>query len=354
MAALIAALVLGLVNTLIRPIFVVLTLPVTVLTLGLFILVINGLMFWFAGSILRGFDVDSFWHGVLGAVAVQHYFLGAVDVQLPSQPLVMKPWEPATPISFEFFPPQTPEGVGEAAAARQQLARSSRNSFPSPSARAAPRRTARWKPSRRSTPKATRRHRTCPASARRATKSAHRCARYKAMGIRTSSRCAATCLRAWRGIGEFHYANELVSFIRAQTGDQFHIEVAAYPEFHPQTRNAARRRHAQLQAQGQGRRQFGHHAVFLQRGRLLPLRRRVPQARRSASRSCPASCRSCNFSQLARFSDTCGAEIPRWMRTSWKAIGDDSASIHAFGLDVVTALCEKLLAAARRACTSTR
>ena len=68
MAAFIAAFVLGLVNTLIRPIFLVLTLPVTLLTLGLFIFVVNGLMFWFAGSILRGFVVDSFWSGVLGAV----------------------------------------------------------------------------------------------------------------------------------------------------------------------------------------------------------------------------------------------------------------------------------------------
>ena len=67
-AAFIAAFVLGLVNTLIRPIFLVLTLPVTLLTLGLFIFVINGLMFWFAGSILRGFVVESFWSGVLGAV----------------------------------------------------------------------------------------------------------------------------------------------------------------------------------------------------------------------------------------------------------------------------------------------
>ncbi len=67
-AAFIAAFVLGLVNTLIRPVFLVLTLPVTLLTLGLFIFVINGLMFWFAGSILRGFVVDSFWSGVLGAV----------------------------------------------------------------------------------------------------------------------------------------------------------------------------------------------------------------------------------------------------------------------------------------------
>ncbi len=68
MAAVIAAFVLGLVNTLIRPIFIILTLPVTLITLGLFIFVINGLMFWFAGSILKGFVVDSFWIGVMGAV----------------------------------------------------------------------------------------------------------------------------------------------------------------------------------------------------------------------------------------------------------------------------------------------
>ena len=67
-AAFIAAMILGLVNTLIRPFFLLLTLPATIFTLGLFIFVINGLMFWFAGSILRGFVVDSFWHGVLGAV----------------------------------------------------------------------------------------------------------------------------------------------------------------------------------------------------------------------------------------------------------------------------------------------
>jgi len=68
MAAFIAAFVLGLVNTLIRPIFIILTLPATVITLGLFIFIINGLMFWFAGSILKGFVVDSFWPGVFGAV----------------------------------------------------------------------------------------------------------------------------------------------------------------------------------------------------------------------------------------------------------------------------------------------
>ncbi|MDD2720728.1 MAG: phage holin family protein [Gallionella sp.] len=67
-AAFVAAIVLGLVNALIRPVFLVLTLPVTIVTMGLFIFAINGLMFWFAGSILRDFVVDGFWHGVLGAV----------------------------------------------------------------------------------------------------------------------------------------------------------------------------------------------------------------------------------------------------------------------------------------------
>jgi len=67
-SALVAAFFLGLVNTLIRPILVLMTLPVTLLTLGMFIFMINGLLFWLVGSVLRGFVVDSFWHGVMGAV----------------------------------------------------------------------------------------------------------------------------------------------------------------------------------------------------------------------------------------------------------------------------------------------
>jgi putative membrane protein len=83
-AALIAAFLLGLVNTLIRPVFLVLTLPVTVLTLGLFIFVINGLLFWFTGSILKGFAVDSFWHGIFGAVlySIFSWALSAAAAQI--------------------------------------------------------------------------------------------------------------------------------------------------------------------------------------------------------------------------------------------------------------------------------
>lgn len=83
-AALVAALVLGLVNTLIRPLLLLLTLPVTLVTLGLFIFVINGLLFWFVGSVLRGFIVDSFWHGVLGALlySIFSWALSAAAAQL--------------------------------------------------------------------------------------------------------------------------------------------------------------------------------------------------------------------------------------------------------------------------------
>ena len=87
-AALIAAFFLGLVNTLIRPIFLILTLPVTVVTLGLFIFVINGLLFWFTGSILKGFVVDSFWNGVSGAVlySIFSWALSAAATQIMRKP----------------------------------------------------------------------------------------------------------------------------------------------------------------------------------------------------------------------------------------------------------------------------
>ena len=83
-SALIAAFFLGLVNTLIRPIFLILTLPVTVITLGLFIFVINGLMLWFTGSILKGFVVESFWNGVFGAVlySIFSWALSAAAAQI--------------------------------------------------------------------------------------------------------------------------------------------------------------------------------------------------------------------------------------------------------------------------------
>ena len=83
-AALIAALVLGLVNALIRPILLLLTLPVTILTLGLFILVINGLLFWWVGSFLEGFRVAGFWSGVFGAIVFSLITWAIAAIVLPS------------------------------------------------------------------------------------------------------------------------------------------------------------------------------------------------------------------------------------------------------------------------------
>ena len=142
--------------------------------------------------------------------------------------------------------------------------------------------------------------------------------------------------------GEFHYASDLVAFIRAETGDHFHIEVAAYPEMHPQAASPA----ADLQAfaakvnagANSSITQYFYNADayfrFVQEVDALGLS--VPVV--------PGILPITNAVQLMRFSDACGAEIPRWIRLRLQSYGDDLASIKAFGLDVVTDLCEQLLA----------
>ncbi|MER2554997.1 MAG: methylenetetrahydrofolate reductase [NAD(P)H] [Thauera sp.] len=142
--------------------------------------------------------------------------------------------------------------------------------------------------------------------------------------------------------GEFRYANELVEFIRAETGDRFHIEVAAYPEWHPQAKSpkddlAAFKRKVDAGANSAITQYFYNVDAYLsfvdathKLGIDIPI---VPGIMPIGS-----------FSKLARFSDACGAEIPRWMRKTFESYGDDTDSIRAFGLDVVTRLCEKLIA----------
>lgn len=143
------------------------------------------------------------------------------------------------------------------------------------------------------------------------------------------------------GAGEFRYANELVEFIRAETGDWFHIEVAAYPEVHPQARspqddlqNFARKVKAGANA---AITQYFYNAdayfAFMDEARKLGVD--VPVV----AGIMPIT----NYTQLMRFSDMCGAEIPRWVRLKLASYGDDSASIKAFGLDVVSQMCERLL-----------
>lgn len=144
------------------------------------------------------------------------------------------------------------------------------------------------------------------------------------------------------GAGEFRYASELVEFIRKESGDWFHIEVAAYPEMHPQARspqddlqNFARKMRAGANS---AITQYFYNPdayfAFLEQARKLGIEQPIV----------PGIMPITNYSQLMRFSEMCGAEIPRWIRLKLASFGDDSASIKAFGQDVVTDLCRRLLA----------
>ena len=141
--------------------------------------------------------------------------------------------------------------------------------------------------------------------------------------------------------GEFRYANELVAFIREETGDHFHIEVAAYPEYHPQTsspdRDFANFRHKVEAGASSAITQYFYNAdaffTFAERCETAGID--IPVV--------PGIMPITNYHQLARFSDTCGAEIPRWIRRRLEAYGEDLESIRAFGEEVVTRLCSRLL-----------
>ena len=141
--------------------------------------------------------------------------------------------------------------------------------------------------------------------------------------------------------GEFRYANELVEFIRAETGDHFHIEVAAYPEFHPQASSADAdldnfKRKVESGADSAITQYFYNPYAYYhfveqceKRGIDLPI--------------VPGIMPITNYTQLARFSDMCGAEIPRWIRKRLQAYGDDRASILSFGEEVISEMCQALL-----------
>jgi len=143
--------------------------------------------------------------------------------------------------------------------------------------------------------------------------------------------------------GDLRYANELVSFIREHSGDAFHLEVAAYPEFHPQAgsaeedlKNFARKVEAGANS-AITQYFFNPDSYFYFIDRLEKLGITIPVV--------PGIMPIVNFGNLTRFSNMCGAEIPRWIRKQLEAYGDDSDSIRKFGEEVVTGMCEKLLAA---------
>ena len=165
---------------------------------------------------------------------------------------------------------------------------------------------------------------------------------YKSQGIRHIVALRGDMPSGMREAGEFRYANELVAFIRAETGDHFFIEVAAYPEFHPQALNARAdllnfKRKVEAGADGAMTQYFYNpdaYFRFVESCEKLDLELPIV----------PGIMPITKYIQLARFSDACGAEIPRWIRKRLEAFGDDLKSLRSFGMDVTTKLCSDLLA----------
>ena len=249
---------------------------------------------------------------------------------------------PTTPISFEFYPPQTPEGVEKLTAARQRLAAMKPEFFSVTFGAGGSTQDRTLETIRQihgeghnATP-----HLSCVGSTRdnvRALLFA-----YKEMGIKRIVALRGDLPSGMHSIGEFQYANELVSFIRAQTGEHFHIEVAAYPEFHPQA-NSAREDMLNFKRKMNAGANSAITQYFYNTDGYF---RFVDECRKLGVTApiVPGIMPITRFSQLARFSDACGAEIPRWMRKTMEGYGDDVESVQSFGLDVVTQLCEKLIA----------
>ena len=244
--------------------------------------------------------------------------------------------------SFEFFPPKTPEGEQKLRAARAQLAQlePAFMSCTFGAGGSTQEGTLRTVLEMHREGHAAAPHISCIGSKRETI--AALLDQYREAGIRR-----LVCLRGdlpsgMAVAGEFRYAADLVRFVRAHTSDWFHVEVAAYPEFHPQARRPAEdlahfREKVEAGANSAITQSFYHadaYAHFVESVEALGVD--IPIV--------PGVMPINNFSQLARFSDACGAEIPRWIRLRLESFGDDTASIKAFGLDVVTELCDRLLA----------
>ena len=164
---------------------------------------------------------------------------------------------------------------------------------------------------------------------------------YRDKGIRHIVALRGDLPSGMASAGELRHANELVEFIRRHSGDHFHIDVAAYPEFHPQARSAQ-----DDLANFKRKVDAGANSAITQYFYNADAYFRFVDACESLGIDLPVVPGIMpigNFSQLARFSDACGAEIPRWLRMKLQSYGDDLPSIRSLGLDVVTDLCQRLL-----------
>jgi methylenetetrahydrofolate reductase (NADPH) len=243
--------------------------------------------------------------------------------------------------SFEFFPPNTDEGAEKLAQTAAQLAQLKPKFFSVTfgAGGSTRERTLRAVLDLRAQGYAAAPHISCIASTRASIREMLQ--RYQDNGIQHLVALRGDLPSGLATAGEFRYAHELVAFIREEFGSRFHIEVAAYPEYHPQAKNAQDdlanfKRKVEAGANSAITQYFYNADAYYHF---------VDQcgAMNIAVPIVPGIMPIGRFSQLARFSDACGAEIPRWMRRKFEGYGDDSASIRAFGLDVVTRLCDDLL-----------
>jgi len=246
-----------------------------------------------------------------------------------------------TPISFEFFPPKTPEGAAKLVNVRHELYALKPEFFSvtygaggstqdgtlqqvqailSEGFDAAP-------------------HFSCIGATRDSVR--EQLAAFKAAGIRRMVALRGDLPSGHGTFGEFRYASELVAFIREETGDYFHLEVGCYPEVHPQAKSPE----ADLEAFVTKVRAGANSAITQYFYNSDAYFRFVDDAYKLGADIpvVPGIMPIISSTQLMRFSDACGAEIPRWIRLRLQAFGDETASIKAFGLDVVADLCEQLL-----------
>jgi methylenetetrahydrofolate reductase (NADPH) len=251
---------------------------------------------------------------------------------------------PTRTFSFEFFPPKTHEGAEKLRAVRQKLGSLQPEFFSVTFGAGGSTREGTWNTVMalhgEGYPVAP--HISCIGTT-------HESVRELLNGYRQAGIRRLVALRgdmpsgAAGGAGDFRYANELVEFVRRETGDWFHVEVAAYPEYHPQARSPADDLANFVRKVRAGANSaitqyfFNSDAYFRFVDDAEALGCSVPVV--------PGIMPITNFMQLARFSDACGAEIPRWIRRRLESYGDDRESIRSFGLDVVTDLCEQLLVA---------
>ncbi|MEI7447508.1 MAG: methylenetetrahydrofolate reductase [NAD(P)H] [Burkholderiales bacterium] len=248
----------------------------------------------------------------------------------------------SVPVSFEFFPPNTPEGLAKLRDTRRRLVELGPEFFSvTYGAGGATRdKTLGVVDEIAAEGLAVAPHLSCVGATRESI--AELLAHWRAQGVRRLVALRGDLPSGMVDAGEFRYASDLVRFVRETTGDWFRIEVAAYPETHPQAASPE----ADLQA-FVTKVNAGADCAITQYFYNADAYFRFVDAARAAGVTVPivpGVMPITNYTQLARFSDACGAEIPRWIRMRLAAYGDDLESLRAFGHDVVVAMCERLLA----------